>query len=1630
MLCMPTSAGRVTRYFGLCVFVWVLAACSSATDIDVKGGETFAELRLIKGEAQVSADDQAPRNPYPRERLTQGQSVVLQPGALVWMRKDGGATWLISGPAELTLQATTIAAKHGRFFADTEQGEPVTLDTPRGPVTLRSARASVDVNQDGSVQVYALRGETRFGSTGHLTPGEELTWKSNAEPRVAPAVTWTDWTGGLAVTDNVAAPAPFGIGTVGARKPSEVGAPRFPLLIQRLDVNVTIEGDFALTEVDQTFVNPTTDTVEGLFSFRTPSGAMLQRFGVDRDFGLVWGRIKESAAAEAQYQANVYQGSSEEPALLAWQGQGVYAARLYPIPSRGKRRVVTRYSEWLPRNGEHGERRLYVYPMAAQGAKGSLPVIEELSVNVDLARANAKSVRVGSSAKLDGSHVVLRAADVVPRADLSLELFDEGGDGAIAYQAPHNLLPQDVPEGVDQSFASEVSKEEASYVAFPIRIPRYAPSGVEATQPDKTAANNGREAVGIDLAIVVDTSAATEPSALALARSLAGSMLSHLGSADRAALWTGDAVLHPVAPNAGDLTNVSPALQEAWLAGLAGVQLGGATDLGALIQAAASKLDPQRRGAVVYIGDGAPSVGELVPKALVERLARLPTGTRIFAAALGTEPNLPVLEAVTRGGVVFAVHDGQSAGSAALGILESAQRYTWLDSQLDLGPGVERVFPRVLPPLAEDSTLVVVGRLTGAVPSRITLTGSGGKLELPVTTHAFDDRGDLRRRWGHARFAELLDAGAGRAELVDVAQRSGVVTPVTSIYVATRREEASEAASEVQREDDYAAQRAKERRWQPWRSGGLADEVAEALDFTRSAPQLASAPVEVQASNADNKEGGSGSLPRYATRAKGEAGSMGATHAATPSLPTPPAAVVTPQSAKQEAPEQEAPEQQYAERSAMLQDKMSAASTRDDMDRLQAKLSSAKAAPAKARPSQGGASFDPLSGDLGGDWRDESATQPWSRDSSASADGMGLSGIGSGGGGTRNGIGLGSIGTLGHGAGTGNGNGFGAGHGRLGGSHATSSPKLRQGPVSVLGRLPKEVVQRIARQNFGRFRMCYETGLVRDPNLTGKVEVQFTIDSEGGVGSSKATTASTLPDPDVIACVSRTFYSLSFPSPDSDSVTVTFMLYLGDSVASPAVTLFRPTSGGVLGAVGHTRMPCGPGADLPFSERVGLWRERVQGGVSVSSSIELYANALRACEAPSFQERTRLLVLLVNNLGSVRDRVSLWRQFLELSPRAADVIYRSLLLRVQTPADLKELHVALGFKQIEPELLGRLLKQATDAAHKVRLLRGVAAQFPDDTELALQVLDAYEDAGDEAGGRSWARQLRRRADATSHVRTHIGEYYMRLAGRGQTPEAKQADTTEARRTFGELVEFAPNDPLARRQLGDLLRAHGWFEEAERQYETLLVLTPDDPAVPLLLAATAAGTGKTQEAITWLEKATATTSSEVTNPLFAASQAFASEYLARARLALAKADEKTNAEDAGAIERLRVRARRWLTSANSDLRVIVTWSHPELHPLLWTSQAGTMLLAPDNHGLLGVAQGYTSLQTPLFSLRLDPQDAARAARLGLHATVTTIVNEGQPDEKIASLDVAFGGGKVAREVYDYRWQDGALVEVTQ
>lgn len=84
--------------------------------------------------------------------------------------------------------------------------------------------------------------------------------------------------------------------------------------------------------------------------------------------------------------------------------------------------------------------------------------------------------------------------------------------------------------------------------------------------------------------------------------------------------------------------------------------------------------------------------------------------------------------------------------------------------------------------------------------------------------------------------------------------------------------------------------------------------------------------------------------------------------------------------------------------------------------------------------------------------------------------------------------------------------------------------------LTMKGQMDPHLIQRIIRQNFGRFRLCYENGLRTDPNLQGRVTLRISITPDGSV-SRVIDGGSDLPDPAVVACMISGARALAFPPP-------------------------------------------------------------------------------------------------------------------------------------------------------------------------------------------------------------------------------------------------------------------------------------------------------------------------------------------------------------------------------------------------------------------------------------------------------------------------------------------------------------------
>lgn len=150
---------------------------------------------------------------------------------------------------------------------------------------------------------------------------------------------------------------------------------------------------------------------------------------------------------------------------------------------------------------------------------------------------------------------------------------------------------------------------------------------------------------------------------------------------------------------------------------------------------------------------------------------------------------------------------------------------------------------------------------------------------------------------------------------------------------------------------------------------------------------------------------------------------------------------------------------------------------------------------------------------------------------------------------------LGPIATIGHGEADDDGKAFADGRGHVPGVHLARAPIFRFASAAR-SRIPPETIQRIVRQSFGRFRVCYESALRRDPRLEGRVAVRFTINPAGEV-SVASDGGSDLRDAGVVACVVRGFASLTFPPFSDGIVTVVYPLAFAPE-AAPAPPPFKP----------------------------------------------------------------------------------------------------------------------------------------------------------------------------------------------------------------------------------------------------------------------------------------------------------------------------------------------------------------------------------------------------------------------------------------------------------------------------------------
>lgn len=682
-------------------------------------------------------------------RLLDGEAIETDEHGRARARLDGGVVVLVDRASRVVLRAGSVELERGRAFIEAPTSARVEARLAGGSAPIAEKTAVALSRSDASSSIYVARGETTLALSGKesVVHGGETARIESGAVRVLPERNFDDWTAGLA--------APWSAGGAPRRALAEAsgrgdaGGSSGNLATRAVDVRATLIGEAAETRMTATFFNAGDSVQVADVRLAIPPGAIVSSFATIRD-----GARTEATPALASR-------TSSQPVppfdVLEWAGESWVRASIPAVNPGQTLGVEVTWVEWLPVRDAGVARQVdYRFPMTGPDEPTT---IGELSIRVDASALSPLAVAMPAGATRTGDVVTFSRSDARPTSDF-----------VVGFDLPRARAPV-------RAFVAPSAPGDDGARTILVRA--------EAPAPRAASGRLG----GVDLVVVVDRSSSVEPAMLEASRAFVRSLVDALGPADRVAVLGADTQVRPIGPrDLGPADNerraaIRDALATPWTPG-------GATDLGAALEQAADRLPADApAGLVLYVGDGWATWGDLDPDAIRARLARRARGApRVGAVALGPVANRLGLAALVRGtGPLLEVADSQSAAQAATELLATSVGPAIADVRVDLGPGIERVYPRGAMALRAGETFSVVGKLRGDAPRTVRLEyrdGAGAvSVERALVVEDAARPADVRRRWASARAESIALAGTGREAATHVALGAGLLTPWTALVV-------------------------------------------------------------------------------------------------------------------------------------------------------------------------------------------------------------------------------------------------------------------------------------------------------------------------------------------------------------------------------------------------------------------------------------------------------------------------------------------------------------------------------------------------------------------------------------------------------------------------------------------------------------------------------------------------------------------------------------------------------------------------------------------------------------------------------------------------------------------------------
>lgn len=541
------------------------------------------------------------------------------------------------------------------------------------------------------------------------------------------------------------------------------------------NVRVELRDRVLRYEVEERFLNRGGTIGEADYIFPLPKGAAFRDLKLSIDGQLVAGETMSATEARRIYEDIVRR--QKDPALVEWMGHGMLRTRIFPIQAGEERRVVVRFESVAEREGDAVRVDYF------RGTRTNVAAIERPASAGDMGGQTRFTLTYRAGGELGEAYSPTHELDVTRDDAQRRVAIRSGGPDVTVLVSLRRSLAASV------ATLTHATRDEEGYALITV------------SPPSDLAANR----LPRDLTFVLDASGSMSGRKMDQAKAAGRALLRTLSDRDRFRIidFSTDVRSFRDGYTAATDENIRAAIRY-----LDNVDASGSTNISGALEEALQRTDDgfgrqqsasDRMPIVLFMTDGAATVGERDPARIAAMAGRSRGDMRIFTYGLGADLNIGLVEQLAvegRGTATFLRPEENVERSVELLATRlRAPILTDVRIRVEGNVRLSRLYPSGPQDVFAGQDLVLLARYDGSGPANVVVTGRSGGREVRWSNErnfAREERENafVPRLWATQRIGWLAAEkrrNGGNSEIDDeirrLGERFGIPTEFTSYLV-------------------------------------------------------------------------------------------------------------------------------------------------------------------------------------------------------------------------------------------------------------------------------------------------------------------------------------------------------------------------------------------------------------------------------------------------------------------------------------------------------------------------------------------------------------------------------------------------------------------------------------------------------------------------------------------------------------------------------------------------------------------------------------------------------------------------------------------------------------------------------